>query len=73
LAVTAIVNGKEEDGNDAVIDQRQQKTHFANSQCRNIQGSAAVLASDEASYVNGQAIPVDGGLTASMPYAGKSV
>jgi NAD(P)-dependent dehydrogenase (short-subunit alcohol dehydrogenase family) len=29
------------------------------------------LASDEASYVNGQAIPVDGGLTASMPFAGK--
>ena len=27
------------------------------------------LASDEASYVNGQAFPVDGGLTASMPYA----
>jgi hypothetical protein len=27
-----------------------------------------LLASDEASYVNGQAIPVDRGLTASMPY-----
>jgi NAD(P)-dependent dehydrogenase (short-subunit alcohol dehydrogenase family) len=30
------------------------------------------LASDEASYVNGQAFPVDGGLTASMPYIGKA-
>src|SRR5258707_593203 len=31
------------------------------------------LASADASYVNGQAIPVDGGLTASMPYAGKPI
>ena len=34
---------------------------------------ASFLVSDDASYVNGQAIPVDGGLTASMPYAGKPV
>ena len=38
-----------------------------------IAAMAAFLASDEASYVNGQAIPVDGGLTASMPYAGKPI
>src|SRR6202789_86162 len=31
------------------------------------------LASDEASYVNGQAIPAVAGSTASMPYAGKPV
>ena len=34
---------------------------------------ALFLASDEASYVNGQAFPVDGGLTASMPYTGKPI
>jgi NAD(P)-dependent dehydrogenase (short-subunit alcohol dehydrogenase family) len=38
-----------------------------------IAAMALFLVSDEASYVNGQAFPVDGGLTASMPYAGKPV
>ena len=38
-----------------------------------IAAMALFLASDDASYVNGQAFPVDGGLTASMPYAGKPV
>jgi len=38
---------------------------------RELAAMGLFLASDEASYVNGQAIPVDGGLTASIPYAGK--
>ena len=33
-----------------------------------IAATALFLASDEASYVNGQAIPVDGGLSSSLPF-----
>ncbi|GGC54307.1 SDR family NAD(P)-dependent oxidoreductase [Chelatococcus reniformis] len=36
-----------------------------------IAAMALFLASDEASYVNGQAFAVDGGLSASHPYAGR--
>jgi NAD(P)-dependent dehydrogenase (short-subunit alcohol dehydrogenase family) len=42
-------------------------------QPRELAAMGLFLASDDASYVNGQAIPVDGGLTASMPYAGKPI
>jgi NAD(P)-dependent dehydrogenase (short-subunit alcohol dehydrogenase family) len=42
-------------------------------QPRELAAMGLFLLSDEASYVNGQAIPVDGGLTASMPYTGKPI
>ena len=38
-------------------------------QPKEIANMALFLASDDASYVNGQAFPVDGGLSASHPYA----
>jgi NAD(P)-dependent dehydrogenase (short-subunit alcohol dehydrogenase family) len=38
-----------------------------------IAAAALFLASDEASYVNGQAIAVDGGLSAQHPFAGRPI
>ncbi len=36
-----------------------------------IAAAALFLASDEASYINGQALPVDGGLSSSLPVVGR--
>ena len=55
-------------GTDGKIGQLNPRTR---GQPHEIAAMGLFLASDEASYVNGQAFPVDGGLTASMPFAGK--
>lgn len=41
--------------------------HFTRFDTKQIASMVAFLASEEASYVNGQAIAVDGGLSASHP------
>jgi NAD(P)-dependent dehydrogenase (short-subunit alcohol dehydrogenase family) len=66
-----IFDGAKERGTEAKIGQLNPLKRAG--QPHEIAAMGLFLASDEASYVNGQAFPVDGGLTASMPYAGKPV
>jgi len=58
--------GARETGKEAKIGQLNPLQRAGQPQ--EIAAMALFLASDEASYVNGQAFPVDGGLTASMPF-----
>ena len=41
---------------------------FASADSQEVAQAALWLASDDSSYVNGQAIPVDGALSSSHPY-----
>ena len=68
---TPIFDNARERGTDAKIGQLNPLKRAG--QPHELAAMGLFLASDDASYVNGQAIPVDGGLTASMPYAGKPI
>jgi len=60
-----IFDGARARGTEAKIGQLNPTARYGNP--AEIASMALFLASDEASYVNGQAIPVDGGLTSSLP------
>jgi NAD(P)-dependent dehydrogenase (short-subunit alcohol dehydrogenase family) len=58
-----------ERGTDAKIGQLNPLKRYGEPE--EIARAALFLASDESSYVNGQAIPVDGGLSSSLPVTGR--
>jgi NAD(P)-dependent dehydrogenase (short-subunit alcohol dehydrogenase family) len=61
-----IFDGARARGNEAKIGQLNPTARYGHPE--EIAAMALFLASDEASYVNGQAFPVDGGLTSTLPF-----
>jgi len=61
-----IFDGARARGNEGKIGQLNPTARYGHPE--EIAAMALFLASDEASYVNGQAYPVDGGLTSSLPF-----
>lgn len=64
-----IFDGARARGNEGKIGQLNPAARYGNP--GEIANMALFLASDEASYVNGQAFPVDGGLTSTLPFVPK--
>ncbi len=64
-----IFEGARSRGTEAKIGQLNPMKRYGHPE--EIAAMALFLASDEASYVNGQAFPVDGGLTSTLPFAGR--
>ncbi|MBP6011429.1 MAG: SDR family oxidoreductase [Alphaproteobacteria bacterium] len=61
-----IFDGARARGNEGKIGQLNPTARYGHPE--EIAAMALFLASDEASYVNGQAFPVDGGLTSTLPF-----
>ncbi len=64
-----IFDGARARGNEGRIGQLNPTARYGHPE--EIAAMALFLASDEASYVNGQAFPVDGGLTSTLPFVAR--